>query len=539
MKIVVDAMGGDFAPKVNVDGAIDALREYPDMDIILVGPQALVEETISAYGDAEALGRVRERLTVVDAPEVITTEEHPVMALRRKKNSTFVVGMDIVRRKEAQAFVSAGSTGALMAGAMFKIGRIKGIDRPALATLLPVPGRPMLLVDAGANTDCQPKWIVQFAMMGSAYMRRVMNVSDPEVGLLNIGVEAAKGNEQAQAAYDALSAQEREQVENDAALQAAHERFAALKSAAVLELEAQIGALGAVTLDSESAVEQAEAAFAALPEEEQGQVENQAVLLAARETLDAAKQELETHYAVIEGKVGSDGTGYLPRMDGTMLEIRGDVVALWLLKDRKTAVVLERDGTLYTLTGEEKQTLAAEVSSVQTVRSSGVLYLAPRFLRRWASAKRSSTATLPLPQPRAAMGLLRAIHRFHAARAGLTALSRPALSRRPQGLLYPEHQRGHPGREDVSRRENLQLPGKRRAPSVQAAMLRRTLRREALRRAHARRHVGVRDPQRGYPPMPALRLAACAVGARRHVSARRGVAREPRTVRALCARAQQ
>lgn len=141
-----------------------------------------------------------ERLTVVDAPEVITTEEHPVMALRRKKNSTFVVGMDIVRRKEAQAFVSAGSTGALMAGAMFKIGRIKGIDRPALATLRRA-GAPMLLVDAGANTDCQPKWIVQFAMMGSAYMRRVMNVSDPEVGLLNIGVEAAKGNEQAQAAY--------------------------------------------------------------------------------------------------------------------------------------------------------------------------------------------------------------------------------------------------------------------------------------------------------------------------------------------------
>lgn len=104
-------------------------------------------------------------------------------------------------------------------------------------------------------------------------------------------------------------------------------------------------------------------------------MENQAVLLAARETLDAAKQELEAHYAVIEGKVGSDGTGYLPRMDGTMLEIRGDVVALWLLKDRKTAVILERDGTLYTLAGEEKQTLAAEVSSVQTVRSSGVLYL--------------------------------------------------------------------------------------------------------------------------------------------------------------------
>ena len=116
MKIVVDAMGGDFAPKVNVDGAIDALREYPDMEIILVGPETLIEETISAYSNAEAMAKVRNRLTVVDAPEVITTEEHPVMALRRKKNSTFVVGMDIVRRKEAQAFVSAGSTGALMAG---------------------------------------------------------------------------------------------------------------------------------------------------------------------------------------------------------------------------------------------------------------------------------------------------------------------------------------------------------------------------------------------------------------------------------------
>lgn len=205
MRIVVDAMGGDFAPKVNVDGAIDALREYGDMEIVLAGPQALVEQTIAAYADADALRGVRDRLSVVDAPEVITTDEHPVMALRRKKNSTFVVGMDIVRRGEAQAFVSAGSTGALMAGAMFKIGRIKGVARPALATLLPVPGRPLLLVDAGANTDCKPDWIVQFGMMGSAYMRRVMDVQNPQVGLLNIGVEAAKGNEQAQKAYELMA----------------------------------------------------------------------------------------------------------------------------------------------------------------------------------------------------------------------------------------------------------------------------------------------------------------------------------------------
>ena len=200
MRIVVDAMGGDFAPKVNVDGSIDALREFPEVEITLVGPQELVEKTIGEYADQQALSGVRGRLSVVDAPEVITTEEHPVMALRRKKNSTFCIGMDIVRRKEAQAFVSAGSTGALMAGAMFKIGRIKGVVRPALATLLPVPNRPMLMVDAGANVDCKPDWIVQFAMMGSVYMQKVMGIETPDVGLLNIGVEDAKGHEQTQAA---------------------------------------------------------------------------------------------------------------------------------------------------------------------------------------------------------------------------------------------------------------------------------------------------------------------------------------------------
>ncbi|MBQ7784896.1 MAG: phosphate acyltransferase PlsX [Clostridia bacterium] len=207
MKIVLDAMGGDYAPKVNVDGAIDALREFADVEMILVGPQELLEKTIGEYADQQAYETVKDRLSIVDATEVITTEEHPVMALRRKKNSTFNVGMDIVRRKEAQAFVSAGSTGAVMAGSMFKIGRIKGIDRPALGAPLPVPGRTMLLVDAGANTDCKPEWINQFAMMGSIYMNRVMGVENPEVGLVNIGVEAAKGNEQVQQAYQLMNSQ--------------------------------------------------------------------------------------------------------------------------------------------------------------------------------------------------------------------------------------------------------------------------------------------------------------------------------------------
>ena len=207
MKIVLDAMGGDHAPKVNVDGAIDALREFDDIEVMLVGPQELLEKTIGEYADQAAYAGVKERLSIVNATEVITTEEHPVMALRRKKDSTFNVGMDIVRRKEAQAFVSAGSTGAVMAGAMFKIGRIKGVDRPAIGALVPVPGRPLLVMDAGANTDCKPDWINQFAMMGSIYMQRVMGIEKPEVGLVNIGTEAAKGNEQAQQAHALMSAQ--------------------------------------------------------------------------------------------------------------------------------------------------------------------------------------------------------------------------------------------------------------------------------------------------------------------------------------------
>lgn len=207
MKIVLDGMGGDDAPQINVDGAIAALREFDDVEIALVGPQQVLEQALSACADKEGYGQVKNRLTIVDAPEVITPQEHPVMALRRKKNSNFCVGMDMVRRKEADAFVSAGSTGALMAGAMFKLGRIKGVGRPALATLLPVPGRPLLMVDAGANVDCKPEWVVEFGLMGSAYMRRVMNVEKPQVGLLNIGAEAAKGNEQAQETYK-LMAQE-------------------------------------------------------------------------------------------------------------------------------------------------------------------------------------------------------------------------------------------------------------------------------------------------------------------------------------------
>lgn len=204
MKIVLDAMGGDLAPQINADGAILAAKEFSDLTIILAGPENAVRGALEGSSLREEYEKVRDRIEILDAPEVITPEEHPVMALRKKKQSSFVLGMDLVRNHGADGFVSAGSTGALMAGAMFKLGRIRGIDRPALCAVVPVPGRPLLLADSGANVDCRPEWIVQFGMMGSIYMNRVMKVASPKVGLLNIGVEEAKGNEQVKEAYQLM-----------------------------------------------------------------------------------------------------------------------------------------------------------------------------------------------------------------------------------------------------------------------------------------------------------------------------------------------
>ena len=207
MKFVLDAMGGDLAPKVNTDGAVDFLAEHKDVVLVLAGPEETVRKSVESYADQAKLQQVVQRIEYLDAPEVITTEEHPVNALRRKKRSGIVLGMEMVHDGQADGFVSAGSTGAIMFGGMAKVKMIKGIARPALGALLPVPKRPMLLVDSGANVDCKPEWIEQFAVMGSIYMNRVLHVEKPEVGLLNIGTEEAKGNQQTQAAYALLARQ--------------------------------------------------------------------------------------------------------------------------------------------------------------------------------------------------------------------------------------------------------------------------------------------------------------------------------------------
>jgi len=188
MRIFVDAMGGDFAPQAPVEGAIEALRRYDNIEVVLAGDLSQVEPLLKDCDD------VRGRISLVDAPEVITNHESPVMGVRSKKNSATVIGMLQLKEKQVDGFVSAGSTGAVLAGGMFRLGRIPGVERPALAPLLPNGKGHFLLIDCGANVDCKPEYLQQFGIMGSAYMKGVMGIENPRVGLINIGAESEKGN---------------------------------------------------------------------------------------------------------------------------------------------------------------------------------------------------------------------------------------------------------------------------------------------------------------------------------------------------------
>ena len=195
MRLFIDAMGGDLAPEAPVLGSVEALRKNPALEISLAGDLKQIEPFLKDCDD------VRGRITLVDAPEVITNHESPVMGVRTKKNSATVMGMLAVRDGEADGFVSAGSTGAVLAGGMFRLGRIPGIERPAIAPLLPNGKGHFLLIDCGANVDCQPEYLVQFGLMGEAYMKGVMGLKEPRVGLINIGAEAEKGNALVKATY--------------------------------------------------------------------------------------------------------------------------------------------------------------------------------------------------------------------------------------------------------------------------------------------------------------------------------------------------
>ena len=195
MRIFLDAMGGDNAPQAPVAGAIEALRRFPEIEIELAGVLSQLEPLLTDCDD------VRGRITLVDAPEVITNHESPVMGVRTKKQSATVIGMLKLRNKEVDGFVSEGSTGAVLAGGMFRLGRIPGVERPALAPLMPNGKGHFLLIDCGANVDCKPEYLQVFGVMGDAYMKGVMGMKEPRVGLINIGAESEKGNALVKATY--------------------------------------------------------------------------------------------------------------------------------------------------------------------------------------------------------------------------------------------------------------------------------------------------------------------------------------------------
>lgn len=201
MRIIIDAMGGDNAPAAIVEGAIEALKAI-EHDIILVGDEEQIRaELLNFSGKYD-----EERLAIRHASEVIMNEEAPVKAIRRKKDSSMVVGISMVKNGEGDLFISAGSTGALMAGGLFILGRIQGIDRPAITSVYPILGsRPSLLVDAGANSECKPTNLLEFAVMGSIYMEKVIGVKNPRVGLVNIGAEETKGSTLTKAAYELIA----------------------------------------------------------------------------------------------------------------------------------------------------------------------------------------------------------------------------------------------------------------------------------------------------------------------------------------------
>ncbi|MCC8047009.1 MAG: phosphate acyltransferase PlsX [Clostridiales bacterium] len=188
IRVVVDAMGGDNAPQELVKGAVQAVLDHENIQVILTGQKEAIERELENYTYP------KERVEIVACSEVIETAEPPVNAIRSKKDSSLVVGLRLVKNGEADAIVSAGNSGAVLVGGQAIVGRIKGIERPALAPVIPTADGFSLLIDCGANVDARASHLVQFAQMGSVYMEQVLGVKNPRVGIVNIGAEEEKGN---------------------------------------------------------------------------------------------------------------------------------------------------------------------------------------------------------------------------------------------------------------------------------------------------------------------------------------------------------
>ena len=203
MRIALDAMGTDGAPVNEITGVIEALSDSdsdPELEVILVGDEEVIQDGLARHN-----GYPSDRLSVIHAPDRVSSGDSPATVVRRKPNSSIVVGLELQKAGKADAFISAGSTGAVMAASLFILRPLEGVDRPAIGAMVPTAKGSLLLVDAGANINCKPHQILQFARLGAVYAEHLMELDDPRVGLLNIGIEPGKGDELAVAAHGLLS----------------------------------------------------------------------------------------------------------------------------------------------------------------------------------------------------------------------------------------------------------------------------------------------------------------------------------------------
>ena len=203
MKILLDAMGGDNAPIANIKGAVKAIKEI-DSEIVLIGNEDIINKKVKEIYNKENISEISDRLSIKNATEIIEMEDVPTQAIKHKKDSSMVVGFNMLKEDEGDVFISAGNSGALLTGATLLVGRIKGVDRPAIAPMLPSYKKGLMLVDAGANTNCKPINLLQFAEFANIYLKKIYNIEKPAIGLLNIGTEETKGNELIKESYKLL-----------------------------------------------------------------------------------------------------------------------------------------------------------------------------------------------------------------------------------------------------------------------------------------------------------------------------------------------
>ena len=209
MRILLDAMGGDNAPDANIKGAVRAVKEI-DSEIVLIGKEDVINQRIKELYNKNNISEISDRLKIQNAIETIEMEDIPTQAIKHKKDSSMVVGFNMLKEDKGDVFISAGNSGALLTGATLIVGRIKGVDRPAIAPMLPSYKKGLMLVDAGANTNCKPINLLQFAEFANIYLKKIYNIEKPAIGLLNIGTEETKGNDLIKESYKLLKEKAKE-----------------------------------------------------------------------------------------------------------------------------------------------------------------------------------------------------------------------------------------------------------------------------------------------------------------------------------------